>query len=50
MIPTLNLSGLIFGHWWRLSLIAAAIAWPVVLVATDVMGSNPDCLARRASL
>jgi hypothetical protein len=44
MIPTLILFGLIFGRWWRLSLIAAAIGWPVVLVATEVMGFEPGLL------
>ena len=38
MIPTLILFGLIFGRWWRFSLVAAAIGWPVVLVVGDVMG------------
>jgi hypothetical protein len=37
VIPTLILFGLVFGRWWRLSLVAAAVGWPVLLVATDVM-------------
>jgi hypothetical protein len=37
VIPTLILFGLVFGRWWRTSVIAAAIGWPVVLVAGDVM-------------
>jgi hypothetical protein len=37
VVPTLILFGLVFGRWWRLSLIAAAVGWPVLLVATDVM-------------
>jgi hypothetical protein len=37
VIPTLILFGLIFGRWWRFSLIAAAIGLPVVLVVGDVM-------------
>ena len=37
MIPTLILFGLAFGRWWRLSLIAAALGWPVLLVVSDVM-------------
>ena len=37
MIPTLILFGLVFGRWWRLSLAVAALAWPAVLVAGDVM-------------
>jgi hypothetical protein len=38
VIPTLILFGLAFGRWWRLSLIVAALGWPVLLVATHVMG------------
>jgi hypothetical protein len=37
VIPTLILFGLVFGHWWRLSLIAAALGWPLLLVVSDVM-------------
>lgn len=37
MIPTLILFGLVFGRWWRLSLVTAAVGWPVLLVVTDVM-------------
>jgi hypothetical protein len=38
VIPILILFGLAFGRWWRLSLIVAALGWPVLLVATGVMG------------
>ncbi|MGH3712754.1 MAG: hypothetical protein ACRDT4_04740 [Micromonosporaceae bacterium] len=38
MIPTLILFGLVFGRWWRFSLVAAALGWPALLVATGVMG------------
>ncbi|HEX6757785.1 MAG TPA: hypothetical protein VF086_05130 [Propionibacteriaceae bacterium] len=37
MIPTLILFGMVFGRWWRLSLVAAAVGWPLLLVATDAM-------------
>jgi hypothetical protein len=37
MIPSLILFGLMFGRWWRWTLIAAAVGWPAWLVATDVM-------------
>ena len=37
VIPTLIVFGLVFGRWWRLSLVTAAMGWPVLLVATDVM-------------
>lgn len=44
MIPTLILFGLVFGRWWRLSLAVAALGWPALLVATDVMGVEPGLL------
>ena len=44
MIPTLILFGLVFGRWWRLSLATAAVGWPALLVATDVMGMEPGLL------
>jgi len=37
MIPTLILFGLVFGRWWRLSLVTAAVGWPVLLVVDDTM-------------
>ena len=37
VIPTMIVFGLVFGRWWRVSLVAAAVAWPVLLVADDVM-------------
>lgn len=37
MIPTLILFGLVFGRRWRLSLILAALGWPLLLVVSDVM-------------
>ncbi|MFE2612728.1 hypothetical protein ACFXA2_03835 [Micromonospora chalcea] len=37
MIPVLILFGALLGRWWRSSLVAAALGWPVLLVATDVM-------------
>jgi len=45
VIPTLIVFGLVFGHWWRFSLAAAAVGWPILLVATDVMGVEPNLLA-----
>ncbi|MGH9249497.1 MAG: hypothetical protein ACRD0W_08300 [Acidimicrobiales bacterium] len=37
MIPTMIVFGLIFGRWWRLTLIVAAFGWPLLLVTTNVM-------------
>jgi hypothetical protein len=44
VIPTLILFGLVFGRWWRLSLVAAAVGWPALLVATGVMDVQVELL------
>lgn len=44
MIPTMILLGLILGRWWWVALASAAIAWPLLLVATDVMGLEPGLM------
>ena len=36
MIPTLILLGLVFGHWWRVAIPAAAVSWVAILIATGV--------------
>jgi hypothetical protein len=38
MIPTMILLGLVLGRWWRLALGTAAISWPLLLLATGVVG------------
>lgn len=38
MIPIMILFGLCFGRWWRTTLIAAALIWPLMLVDGEVMG------------
>ncbi len=48
MIPTLILFGLVFGRWWRSTLIAAAIGWPVLLLATGVMHAGTGLLGAAA--
>jgi hypothetical protein len=40
----LILFGLLFGRWWRFSLVTAALGWPVALVATDVMSVRSGLL------
>lgn len=40
MIPTMILFGVIFGRWWLITLVVAALGWPLLLVATDVVGVN----------
>ncbi len=37
MIPLMIVFGLVCGRWWRLSLVAAAVGWPVLLVADGAM-------------
>jgi hypothetical protein len=36
MIPTMIVLGLVFGRWWRATLIAAAVGWPTLLIAAGV--------------
>jgi hypothetical protein len=42
--------GLVLGRWWRFSLVAAALGWPAVLVASDVMGVGPGLLLGASGL
>ena len=37
VIPTLLLTGLLSGRWWRVSIPAATIGWPALLLATGVI-------------
>jgi hypothetical protein len=36
VIPTVILLGLIFGHWWKTTLVVAAVGWPLLLIVTGV--------------
>lgn len=38
MIPVMLLFGLLAGRWWKTALIAGAVGWAVVLLATGVIG------------
>ncbi|WP_372443305.1 hypothetical protein [Micromonospora tulbaghiae] len=40
----LILFGVLLGRWWRSSLAAAALGWPAVLVAADVMAVGAGLL------
>lgn len=44
MIPTLIIVGAVFGRWWRVTLLASALGWPVLLVATGVTSIGPPLL------
>lgn len=48
MIPTMILFGVIFGRWWRITLVAAALAWPLLLVATDVVAFSTSLIGAAA--
>ena len=37
MIPTMILLGLVLGRWWKSALAVAAVVWPALLLATDVI-------------
>ena len=49
MIPTMILFGLILGRWWRVALIAAAVAWPALLLAGGTISSVAE-VVRAAAL
>lgn len=48
MIPTMLLFGLVFGRWRPVTLFGAAFGWPVLLLATDVVGVNVDLIGAAA--
>ena len=45
MIPTMILFGLVFGRWWKSALVAAAILWPTLLWAQDVITTPGEAVA-----
>jgi len=40
MIPTLILVSLVFGRWWRTTLVVAAVGWPVLLLADGTVDAD----------
>lgn len=40
MIPTMIILGLVIGYWWKLALSAAAVIWPILLLASDTITTN----------
>lgn len=50
MIPTMILFGLVTGYWWKLALPAAAVIWPVLLVASDTITASQIPAAALLSL
>ena len=40
MIPTMILLGLVTGYWWKLALPAAAVIWPILLLAADTITTS----------
>lgn len=41
MIPSMIFLGLVFGRWWRSTLIAVAICWPIMLATSGVVEGPP---------
>jgi hypothetical protein len=41
---TMILFGLVFGHWWKSTLVAATLLWPALLLATGVIGFDAQVL------
>jgi hypothetical protein len=50
MIPTLILFGLLFGRWWRVTLLVGTVGWPLLLLASDVVGLDLSGLVAAAGL
>jgi hypothetical protein len=48
MNPTMILCGLVFGRWCRVTLMAAALGWPLLLVVTDVAGIDSTLIGAAA--
>lgn len=44
MIPTMIAFGLVFGRWWRPTLLLAAIVWPVILIADGLVNVEAGLL------
>jgi hypothetical protein len=44
MIPTMIVFGLVFGHWWKSTLAAAAVLWPALLLSAGVIGLDSQVL------
>lgn len=42
MIPTMIGFGLVFGRWWKSALVAAAIIWPLLLLAYGAFENPPE--------
>jgi hypothetical protein len=42
MIPTMILFGLVFGRWWRSTLIVGTVGWPVLLLTGDILQSAQE--------
>jgi hypothetical protein len=40
VIPTMILLGLVTGYWWKLALPAAAVIWPILLLASDTITAS----------
>jgi hypothetical protein len=49
MIPTMILFGLIFGRWWRSTLVVGTIGWAVLLMSEGIVQSAQE-IAEAAAL
>ena len=48
MIPTVILFGLVFGRFWRTSLVVATVAWPLLLLADGTIDVGLGVVAAAA--
>ncbi len=40
MIPTMIVFGIVFGRWWRWSILAGGVVWALLLLATNSMAGS----------
>jgi hypothetical protein len=50
VIPTMIVFGLLFGRWWRATLLIGTVGWVVLLLVSGTMESDPRNLAVSAGL
>lgn len=50
MLPTVIVVGLVFGRWWRTTVLVAAVGWAVLLAAQSIIPVEAGPLAAAGGL
>jgi hypothetical protein len=48
VIPTLIMFGAVSGRWWRVTFLASALGWPLLLLVTGAWSIEPALLGASA--